>query len=133
MSNGITIVIILVILTAIPFVTKRMSANRNQAKRDRLKTIYKGAADGIVLAVEDKGLEFPWVIHVGYTVDGTVYQIKEFAQLKNSVVKAGKVPIGQRTTFVMGKLEVGDHVQVKYDEADPSKAFIVGNEGGDMI
>lgn len=133
MGNGIVIAIILVVLTAIPFVTKRISADRNQAKRDKLKMLYKGTAEGIVLAIEDKGLEFPWVIHVGYTVDETVYKIKEIAQLKNSIVKVGKVPIGQKTSFVLGKLEVGDRVQVKYDVADPSKAFIVGNEGGDMI
>ena len=47
--------------------------------------------------------------------------------MKSETIKVGKIPVGQRKTFVIGPLDVGDAVTVKYDEKNPARAIIAGN------
>lgn len=129
LSDGAMILIILAALIAVPTVTVFTVLAVNRSVRNRKNAVYTGETKGTVSKIVDKGLDFPWVIHVKYCVDGINYEIKETAKLKSSPVKAFGIPIGQKKTFVLGSVQAGDTVTVRYDKNNPQKAVIYGNDG----
>ena len=84
---------------------------------------------GIITAVKDKGLDYPTTVKVKYSVQGKEYIIQESLKLRSVPIKAGKMPIGQRKIPVLGKIELGKSLTVKYNPLKPQKAYIVGNDG----
>ncbi len=129
MGDGAMIIIIFACIIIIPLAVVFMVLGINKSRRRNKHLKYKGVTEGRVLKIVDKGLDYPWVIHVSYNVGDMEYMIKETAKVKSEVIKVGKMPVGQRKTFVIGPLAVGDTVTVKYDEKNPGRAIIAGNEG----
>ena len=82
LSDGAMILIILAALIAVPTVTVFTVLAVNRSVRNRKNAVYTGETKGTVSKIVDKGLDFPWVIHVKYCVDGINYEIKETAKLK---------------------------------------------------
>lgn len=129
MSDGAMIIIIFTAIILVPTAVVFIMLSINKSKRKKKNETYTGIADGTVMRIVDKGIDFPWVIHVSYMADGKRYEIKETAKLKSETIKLGPVPVGQRKIFAMGSLTEGDKVTVKYDVNRPEKAIIAGNEG----
>lgn len=129
MSDGVIILIFFMALILIPVGIVFLVIGINKNIRKRKRENYKGRVMGTVRKIEDRGMDFPWVIYVVYNVNGMEYQIHESAKLKTEAIRIGKIPIGQRKTFVMGPVKSGDEVVVCYDEKNPANAIIQGNEG----
>lgn len=129
MSDGAMIILMFALLIFVPLICVFTVLGILRARRKRKNETYTGTVQGRVLDIVDKGLDHPWVIHVIYDVNGVGYSIRETAKLKSETIKAGPIPIGQRKTFVMGPVSIGDRVTVKYDVNDPQKAIIAGNDG----
>lgn len=53
------------------------------------------------------GIEHPSVIQAVYHVNGKEYRIRETAKLKSTTIKVGKIPVGQKKSFVMGPVAQG--------------------------
>lgn len=51
------------------------------------KRNYRGITQGKVIRIVDKGMDYPWVIHVQYNVNGHDYKIKETAKMKFIMTK----------------------------------------------
>ena len=49
-------------------------------------------------------MDYPWVIHVQYNVNGHDYKIKETAKMKSTAIKIAGIPVGQRKNFVLGNI-----------------------------
>lgn len=129
MSDGMMILLIFALIILVPLTGVFLVLGISRARRKKKNRNYTGRVYGEVLKIVDRGLDFPWVIHVAYTVNGIEYTMKETAKLKSETIKLGPIPIGQRKTFVMGPVSAGDPVLIRYDEQDPRKAIIDGNEG----
>lgn len=84
---------------------------------------------GVVEAIRIKGLDFPTVIAVRYSVQGKEYTVKESLKLKNIPIKVGKLTTGQKKVPVLGPVQVGMSLPIKYNPLKPKKAYIVGNDG----
>ncbi len=127
MSNIFIIILfflgIIIIPTAIVFLVLGI-AKRKRKKRYEL---YDGEVQGIVERF--RRADQSRIIFVQYTVDGQVYTVKETVKYQSEAIKAGKLPIGQHKTPVMGTVSVGDYVTVKYLRSNPKKALIKGNDG----
>lgn len=93
------------------------------------KRNYRGITQGKVIRIVDKGMDYPWAIHVQYNVNGHDYKIKETAKMKSTAIKIAGIPVGQRKTFVLGNIKEGDLIEIHYDEDHPEKAIIYGNDG----
>ncbi|MBR4089825.1 MAG: hypothetical protein IKK28_02975 [Mogibacterium sp.] len=129
MGDGAMIIIIFACIIIIPLAVVFIVLGINKSRRRNKYLKYKGVTEGRVLKIVDKGFDYPWVIHVRYNVRDVEYTVKETAKLKSETIKVGKIAVGQRKTFVIGPLDVGDAVTVKYDEKNPARAIIAGNEG----
>lgn len=123
------ILLIFALLIIVPFVVVLMILTINKSRREKKKASYTGITQGIIQKIVFKGLDHPWVIYVRYNVNGVNYEIKETAKLKATAIKIGKVPIGQRKTFVLGQVKEGDYVEIRYDKKEPRKAIIYKNNG----
>lgn len=84
---------------------------------------------GVVEAIMVKGLDFPTVIDVRYSVQEKEYTVKESLKLKNIPIKVGKLPTGQKKVPVLGPVQVGMSLPIRYNPLKPQKAYIVGNDG----
>lgn len=129
MSDGILIVLLLASITVVPVAIVFSVVALGRWRRRKKVSTYKGRADGRILSITKRGIDSPFVISVGYRVNGVSYEIRETAKLKSHAIKVGPLPIGQRKTFVLGPVKEGDLVTVYYDEANPRKAIIFGNDG----
>ena len=129
MSNGVMIILIFSILIIVPIIIVFTVLAINKANRKRKYSVYTGVTTGRVSKLVNKGLDFPWVIYVTYCVNQKNYQLKETAKLKSSPIKAGDITVGLKKTFVLGPIQEGDTVTILYDEKDPQKAVIYGNNG----
>lgn len=98
-------------------------------RRNRKKKTYLGVTEGRVDEIKIRGLEYPDVIFVTYFVDDVEYHIKEAIKLKSEAIKIGGIPVGQRKTYRMGNVSVGDYITVQYDIQNPAKAIIAKNDG----
>ena len=52
----------------------------------------------------DKGLDYPWVIHVQYKVNGIDYKIKETAKMKSTAIKVAGIPGRSEKDFLFLEL-----------------------------
>lgn len=129
MSNGFMILLIFSILIISPVIIVLTVLAISRANRKRKYSMYTGVTTGRVSKLVNKGLDFPWVIYVTYCVDQKNYVIKESAKLKSSSIKAGGIPVGLKKTFVLGAIQEGHSVTILYDEKNPQKAVIYGNNG----
>ena len=129
LSNGAMIIIICASIILIPTIVVFIVLGISKNSRKRKKNNYMGITQGRVIRIVDKGLDYPWVIHVQYKVNGIDYEIKETAKMKSMAIKVAGIPVGQRKTFVLGAVKEGDMLEIRYDEAHPEKAIIYGNDG----
>ena len=88
----------------------------------------KKETNGIVVNLKSMGLDCPTVVTVEYEVENKKYTIKESLKLKSEAIKLGFLPIGQRKIPKV-KCQKGGLVVVEYDEKNPQKAYIKGNDG----
>lgn len=84
--------------------------------------------NGIVVDLKSKGLDCPTVVTVEYEIENQKYTIKESLKLKSEAIKLGFLPIGQRKVPKV-KCEKGGLVVIEYDEKNPQKGHINGNDG----
>lgn len=129
MNISIIIILICVMIFLIPFFVVLGILAVCKRNRGRKKEEYMGKTQGRIMRIVHNGLDFPWVIHVQYEVDGMTYEIKETAKLKVSSIKVAGIPIGQRQSFVLGAVREGDLLEIRYDLQHPEKAIIYRNDG----
>lgn len=129
LSDGVMIIIIFAAIILIPTIVVFIVLGISKNSRKRKKNNYMGITQGRVIRIVDKGLDYPWVIHVQYKVNGIDYEIKETAKMKSTAIKVAGIPVGQRKTFVLGVVKEGDLLEIHYDEDYPEKAIIYGNDG----
>lgn len=128
-SDGVMILITFGLIIFVPLAVVMFILLIARNSRERKKKNYKGFAQGTVEKIRPGGPDHPDVLYVSYSVKGVQYQVKETLKLKSEFIKLGGIPIGQRKTYKMGKLAKGDMVTVQYDEKEPSRAIILGNDG----
>lgn len=71
-----------------------------------------------------------WFITVEYTVNGTVYKVRE--QLTYHVTKKykiGALPFGFHASSTIENIEVGTSIRVKYNPNKPKQSFLPDNDG----
>lgn len=129
LSDGTMIIIIFASIILIPTLVVFIVLGISKNNRKRKKKNYMGITQGRVTGIENKGMEYPWVIHVRYNVNGIDYEVKETAKMKSKAIKVAGIPVGQRKTFVLGAVKEGDLLEIHYDEAYPERAIIYGNDG----
>lgn len=129
MNNGIMILLIFAIIILAPllcvYLVYRISKH-NRAEKNKRCTME---TQGEIVKLKLKSGDGPFVITVRYEVDFTNYMIKESVKLKSTAIKAGKIPIGQKKTPVIGEIKEGTSVTVRYNPNNPEEAFVKGNEG----
>ena len=128
-SDGIMIVLIFAGILLVPLVVVLLVLWVNKTVRKKRLAAYTGRTTGQVERIVNKGMHYPSVIVARYTVDGAEYRVRETAKVKNTAIKLGGIPIGQRKTFVLGPLALGDSLTICYDPQNPQKALIFGNDG----
>lgn len=84
--------------------------------------------NGIVVDLKIKGIDSPTVVTIEYEVENKKYTIEESLKLKSESIKLGFLPIGQRKVPKV-KCEKGGLVVIEYDEKNPQKGHIKGNDG----
>lgn len=129
LSDGAKIIIIFAVIILIPAIVVFIILGISKNNRKRKKRNYRGITQGKVIRIVDKGMDYPWVIHVQYNVNGHDYKIKETAKMKSTAIKIAGIPVGQRKTFVLGNIKEGDLIEIHYDEDHPEKAIIYDNDG----
>ena len=112
LSNGAMIIIIFAAIILIPTIVVFIVLGISKNSRKRKKNNYMGITQGRVIRIVDKGLDYPWVIHVQYKVNGIDYKIKETAKMKSTAIKVAGIPVGQRKTFVLGAVKEGDLLEI---------------------
>lgn len=83
---------------------------------------------GKVTDLRRKGIDFPTVVTVQYSVGEKTFTIKESLKLKSELIKIGSLPIGQRKTPKVN-CNAGDTVTIIYPENKPGKGHIKNNDG----
>ena len=129
LSDGAMIIIIFAAIILIPIIIVFIVLGISKNSRKRKKNNYMGIAQGRVIRIVDKGLDYPWVIHVQYKVNGIDYEIKEKKKMRSTAIKVAGIPVGQRKTFVLGVVKEGDLLEIRYDEAHPERAVTYHNDG----
>lgn len=129
MSDGMIILLVFGILILVPLVVVFGVLGCIKLNRKRKVNNYKGCTEGTILKIVDKHAEHPGTITVQYMVSGITYEIRETLKLKSEAIKVGRIPIGQKKTYVLGRIQEGDSITVLYDEKQPQKAIIMGNDG----
>lgn len=129
LSDGAMIALIFGGIILIPLVTVLIVLAAAKKRRKGKYEKYRGMVLGTVTWIRPGGIDHPSVIHAVYRVNGKEYQIKETAKLKSRMIKVGKIPVGQKKSFVMGAVAQGDEIWIRYDERRPERAIICGNDG----
>lgn len=96
MSDGVMIFLIFSAIIVIPAIIVFIILAINKRSRKKKVNTYAGVANGKILKITNRGLDDPFVIHVGYSVNGVNYEMKETVKLKSQVIKIGFLPIGQK-------------------------------------
>lgn len=129
LSDGAMIALIFGGIVLIPLaavlIVLAVAKKRRKGKYEK----YRGMTLGTVTWIRPGGIDHPSVIHAVYHVNGKEYQIRETAKLKTRTIKVGKIPVGQKKSFVMGAVSQGDQIWIRYDERRPERAIICGNDG----
>ena len=84
---------------------------------------------GTVVNIKVKGLDFPTMISVSYTVNGSTYELTESIKLKSEKIKLGFLTIGQKRVAIMGNTTIGSIVRVNYNPDNPAEAYLTDNIG----
>lgn len=84
--------------------------------------------DGTIHAFKNKGLDFPNVVTVCYSVAGKTYSLEESVKIKYSPIKFCGVVVGQKKEC-MFDITVGKTVTVCYNPNNPHYAHILENVG----
>lgn len=71
------IIIIFAVIILIPVIVVFTILSISKNCRKRKNKIYMGITQGRVVRIVDKGLDYLWVIHVVYTVNGIDYEIRD--------------------------------------------------------
>ena len=87
-----------------------------------------GVANGKVIKLDNKGLDNPTVVDVEYYVNDICYVISESLKLESKVIKIDFIPIGQKKIPKIN-CSLGSDILVEYDDNNPAKAYIKGNDG----
>lgn len=129
LSDGAMIALIFGGIVLIPLaavlIVLAVAKKRRKGKYEKCR----GMTLGTVTWIRPGGIDHPSVIHAVYHVNGKEYQIRETAKLKTRTIKVGKIPVGQKKSFVMGAVSQGDQIWIRYDERRPERAIICGNDG----
>ncbi len=128
-SDGVMILLIFAGILLVPLAVVLLVLSISKTRRKQKLAAYTGRTTGQVEKILSRGLDHPWVIVARYTVDGREYRVKETAKIKNRAIKLGKIPIGQRKSFVLGPIAVGSPLTICYDPQRPQNALILGNDG----
>ena len=83
---------------------------------------------GKVIDLKLRGNKCPTIVIVEYEVAGNKYIIKETVKFKSEIIKLGIFPIGQKKIPKVS-FKKGETVIVEYNEKDPKKGHIKGNDG----
>lgn len=129
MSDGMMILLFFILIIGVPLVIVLLGLWIYKMGREKKKASYQGMVEGTIVQLKKRGREAPWIIKVNYCVDGMNYQIQETVKLKSQAIRWKGIPIGQRKTFVLGKIKEGDPILIRYDMNDPKRAIIDGNDG----
>lgn len=122
-------IIIFTAIILIPTIVVFIILGINKNNKKRKKNNYMGITKGRVIRIVDKSLDYPWVIHVQYKVNGIDYEIRETAKMKSTAIKIVGIPVGQRKTFVLGDVKEGDLLEIRYEEEHPERTIIYSNDG----
>ena len=85
--------------------------------------------EGRVKELKVKGLDFPTIISVEYSVAEKSYVVTESLKLRSEIIKIGFLPIGQKKVPTMGSISVGSAVAVSYNPDNPAESYITHNTG----
>lgn len=129
LSDGAMIALIFGGIVLIPLAVVLIVLAAAKKRRKGKLEKYQGMTRGTVTRIRWGGIEHPTVIYAVYHVNGREYQIRETAKLKSEAIKVGRIPVGQKKSFVMGPVAEGDQIWIRYDEFRPERAIICGNEG----
>ncbi len=97
--------------------------------RKKKRALCTQVTNGIVTKLKSKGLDFPTIITVRYTVNSVTYEISESIKLKSKIIKIGFIPVGQKKYPVMPETSEGSTARVNYNPANPAEAFLTDNIG----
>lgn len=122
-------IIIFTAIILIPTIVVFIILGINKNNKKKKKNNYMGITKGRVIRIVDKSLDYPWVIHVQYKVNGIDYEIRETAKMKSTAIKIVGIPVGQRKTFVLGDVKEGDLLEIRYEEEHPERTIIYSNDG----
>ena len=66
-------------------------------------------------------------VKVAYEVEGVSFMVEEYVDHKIEIVKDGNTILGTKKVPVIGELEIGKELEIKYNPQKPNKAYIKGN------
>jgi len=122
--------IILITLTVSILAVRRAFSRNHQlflTRGDKGKCTVE--TEGTVVRYKPSSDQTAGMVWVSYMVDGKEYTIGEPVHFSGSVIRMGKIPIGQKMEAKLGAIRVGMKVSVLYDPQKPSQAYIPQNEG----
>ena len=129
MSNGMIVLCGWLLIVLVPATIVGSVLLIVHYRREYKKKNYLGKTTGIIVKIKRGNFERPSCAYVGYSVDDKEYEIHETLKLKIDPIKVKGIWIGQRKTWKIGPVKIGDLVDLQYDIKNPSHAIIVGNDG----
>ena len=73
-------------------------------------------------------------VTVAYRVDGIDYaRTEQMTYRKEEVYRLGPLPVGARYALMLGPVEPGDPVLVRYDPRAPRRSYLPGNRGRHIV
>lgn len=66
-------------------------------------------------------------------MNGKIFRIKEQMTYRREVIKFWKIPIGYNSIPTLGRIKIGDKLDIQCDEKNPSKGKILNNNGSITI
>lgn len=129
MNGGLWILLIFTLLLSIPAAAVVLVLHLAAQRRKNKAARCTASVLGTVTNLSRKGIDRPTVITVEYQANGQLWHVSESLKLRSEAIRIGKIPIGQRKTPVLGRVEIGDTLPVRYCPEAPSIALIEGNEG----
>lgn len=93
------------------------------------KRLCTACAEGTVMKLQSRGVDFPTDIYVQYEVNSITYEVRESIKLKIKAIKIGFLPIGMQQIPVMPDTRVGSKAWVVYNPNNPAEAYLRDNIG----
>ncbi len=129
MNDGLWILLIFTLLLSIPAAAVALVLHFAARRRRNRAARCTASVLGTVTSLSRKGIDRPTIVTVEYQANGQLWHVSESLKLRSEAIRIGKIPIGQRKTPVLGRVEIGDTLPVRYCPEAPSIALIEGNEG----